>query len=138
MGWETIITQVGRGDSVTVSWRVPGGRSTPAMAVSLSKGVATTFGLVKGSRQAVVVQRDRMAGKLRLCIATGEPRHERRSMAWKDGGCAVVVPLDDVRLTEKKPAQDVPWCFTDGGRHLEIKLPPWACPPVKVGAAGAA
>jgi hypothetical protein len=137
MTWETIPTQLGRGAAVTVSWRVVGGRGTPALAVSLSKAAAARLGLVKRAKgepvQSVVVQRDRMAGKLRLFVADQSvPRLEKRSVAWKDAGCTVTVPLDDVHLKERKPAQDVPWEFADGDRFLVVKLPPWACPLVKV------
>lgn len=135
MGWERITTQLGRGDTVTVSWRTPGGRSTPALTVSLSKSVCRRLGLFKNEKgqpvQRVIVERDRMSGKVRLGVAAqGTPRHDCRHVAWKDGGCSVGVPLDDVKLTEKKPAQDVAWEITDG--WLVIKLPHWACPMIKV------
>ncbi len=137
MTWETIQTQLGRGATVTVSWRIVGGRGTPAMAVSLSKAAAARLGLTKPAngapRQSVVVQRDRMAGKLRIFVADASvPRSEKRSVAWKDAGCTLSVPLDDVQMTQKKPAQDVPWSFEDGDRYLVLKLPAWACPPVQV------
>lgn len=135
MGWERITTQLGRGDTVTVSWRTPGGRSTPALTVSLSKSVCAKLGLSKNEKgqpvQRVVVERDRMAGRVRLAVAPqGTPRHDCRHVAWKDGGCSVGVPLDDVKLTEKKPAQDVAWEIKDG--WLVIKLPHWACPMIHV------
>lgn len=133
--WERVKTQLGRGDSVTVSWRIPGGRATPALAVSLSKSVCQALGLRKNEKgqpvQRVIVERDRMAGKLRIGVApAGTPRHECRHVAWKDGGCSVGVPLDDVKLSEKKKAQDVPWEVASG--WLVVKLPHWACPLVQV------
>lgn len=135
MGWERVMTQLGRGDSVTVSWRIPGGRATPALAVSLSKSVCQALGLRKNEKgqpvQRVLVERDRMAGKLRIGVApAGTQRHECRHVAWKDGGCSVGVPFDDVKLTEKKKAQDVPWEVTGG--WLVVKLPHWACPMIQV------
>lgn len=135
MGWERVITQIGRGETVTVSWRVPGGRTTPALAVSLSKSVCEKLNLRKNQKgepvQRVFVDRDKLAGKIRIGIAPpGTSRHECRHVAWKDGGCTVSVPLDDVKLTEKKPAQDVSWEISEG--WLVVKLPHWACPIIKV------
>jgi hypothetical protein len=135
MTWERIYTQLGRGDSVTVSWRIPGGRATPALAVSLSKSVCQRLGLTKNEKgsptQRVIVERDRMAGKLRMRIAPpGSSRHECRHVAWKDGGCSIAVPLDDVKLSAKKPAQDVSW-EVDAG-WLVVRLPHWACPLIQV------
>jgi hypothetical protein len=133
--WEPVKTRLGRGDQVAVSWRITGGRATPALAVSLSKSVCERMGLEKNEKgapvQRVVVERDRVRGRVRLRLApAGLPRSECRHMAWKDKGCTVGVPLDDVKLTTTKPAQDVPWSIEDG--WLVVKLPPWACPPIRV------
>lgn len=135
MTWERINTQLGRGDTVTVSWRIPGGRATPALAVSLSKSVCQRVGLHKNEKgtpaQRVIVERDRMAGKIRIKIApSGAPRHECRHVAWKDAGCSIGIPLDDVKLPGKKPAQDALWEVNDG--WLVVKLPHWACPLIQV------
>lgn len=136
MTWERITTQLGRGDTVTVSWRTPGGRTTPALSVSLSKTVCEKVGLKadrKGiPKQRVYVERDRIGGKIRLTLAPpSAPRHECRHVAWKDKGCSIAVPMDDVKISERKPAQDVAWNITGDG-WLVIKLPHWACPIVQI------
>lgn len=141
MTWERINTQLGRADTVTVSWRIPGGRATPAMALSLSKSVCARLGLqknIKGEPVArVYVERDKLAGKIRVQQAPDSAaRHECRHVAWKDGGCTITVPLDDVKLPEKKPAQDVPWSIEGG--WLVAKLPHWACPLIQVSGGRAA
>lgn len=141
MSWERIQTYVGRGEHVAVSWRISGGRSTPALAVSISRDVCERLGLRKNEKgepvQRVVVERDRMAGKLRLQLAPpGTPRTESRHLAWKDRGCTVGVPLEDVKLKEKKPAQDCAWLIEDG--WLLVKLPHWACPLIQVSGGKAA
>ena len=136
MTWERLTTQLGRGDTVTVSWRTPGGRSTPALALSLSKTVCAKLGLAAGQKggppQRVYVERDRMAGKLRVKQAPeSAARHECRHVAWKDKGCSITIPMDDVKLAEKKPAQDVAWEITKDG-WLVVKLPHWACPLIHI------
>lgn len=141
MSRERVLSRPGRGDQVTVSWRRIGGRSTPALAVSLSRSVCDRLGLRKNERgepvQRVVVERDRRAGKVWLQLAPeGTGRQASRHLAWKDKGCTVAVPLDDVKLKEMKPAQDVPWTIEDG--WLEVKLPPWACPLIQVSGGKAA
>ena len=141
MTWERIQTHVGRGEHVAVSWRISGGRSTLALAVSISRSVCDRLGLRKNEPgqpvQRVIVERDRMGGKVRLRLAPeGAKRTESRHLAWKDRGCTVGIPLDDVKLKEKKPAQDVPWAIEDG--WLTVKLPPWACPLVQVSGGKAA
>lgn len=131
MTWERIQTQLGRGDTVTVSWRIPGGRATPVLSVSMSKSVTKSLGLVKGEKSRVIVERDRMAGKIRIGVAPNiTPRHDCRHATWKMEGCAISIPLEDVLLKERKPAQDVAWSI-DGG-WLIIKLPQWACPIIQV------
>jgi len=137
--WERINTQLGRTESVTVAWRIPGGRATPAMALSLSKAACARLGLekIKGQPSRVYVERDRMAGKVRVTKAPDSAmRHEARAVAWKDGCCTITVPLDDVHLSEKKPAQDVPWSIEGG--WMVVKLPHWACPVVRVNVPGRA
>jgi hypothetical protein len=139
--WERISTELGRGAAVTVSWRIPGGRCTPAMALSLSKAVCAQLGLQRrGTGEPptrVYVERDRLAGKVRVQLAPKTAaRHECRAAAWKDGSCTITVPLDDVKLAEKKPAQDVPWSIEGG--WLVAKLPHWACPLVQVSGGRAA
>jgi hypothetical protein len=138
MTWETIRREGGgRSCGVTVSWRSAGGRSTACLSVSLGKTTVARFGLVKGTKpaQRVVVQRDRFVGKLRVILATTEPREETRSVAWKGEGCSLSVPLADVTLAENKKAQDVRWEFgkTEYGTPcIFLKLPHWACPPIRV------
>lgn len=137
MTWERIQTQLGRGDTVTVSWRIPGGRVAPVLSVSVSRSVTKSLGLVKGENSRVIVERDRMAGKVRIGVAPkSTPRHDCRHVIWKEGGCAIAVPLEDVNLKERKPAQDVAWSV-DGG-WLVIKLPQWACPMIQVTGGNAA
>lgn len=143
MAWETVVREPGgRSFGVTVSWRTPGGRATPALALSLGKETCRSLGLVKQAKgQAaarVVVQRDRMAGKLRVVLATTEPPEHQRAVAWKSDGCTITVPLDDVKLTENKPAQDVRWEFEGDRTALIVKLPPWACPLIQVSGGKAA
>lgn len=137
MAWEIIPREPGgRSFGVTVSWRTLGGRKNPAMAVSLGRETCRALGLVKQSKgehaQRVCVQRDRMAGKLRVFLATDEPVEHQRAVAWKDKGCTITVPLDDVKLAEDKPAQDVRWSIEDGGAALVVKLPHWACPLIQI------
>lgn len=141
MSRERILTRPGRGDQVTVSWRKIGGRQTPTLAVSISRSVCERMGLQKNQPgtpvQRVVVERDRMAGKVWVQLAPeGAPRIESRHLAWKDKGCTVSVPLDDLRLDKPKPAQDVVWAIEDG--WLMVKLPPWACPLIQISGGKAA
>ena len=141
MSRERVLSQPGRGDQVTVSWRKIGGRQTPALAISLSRSVCERLGLRKNDLgemvQRVVVERDRMAGKVWLQAAPpGTGRLESRHIAWKDKGCTVAVPLDEVRLDKSKPAQDVVWLIADG--WLEVKLPHWACPLIQISGGKAA
>ena len=137
MTWERVRTEAIRGSGVTVSWRTQGGRKNPALAVSIGKVVCEKLGLEKGTtrlKSRVVVERNRVAGKLRLRLAPEELRADAvRHVAWKDKGCTIAVPMDDVKLSEKKPAQDVVWTLEDG--WLVVKLPHWACPIVKISGA---
>lgn len=137
MAWETITTQLsGRGGNVSVAWRVPGGRTSACLAVSMGSTVAAKFGLAKRAR--VMVQRDRMAGKLRITLApAGTGRHETRCPAWKGNAACITVPLEDVKLTGTKPAQDVPWEF-DADGAIVLRLPHWACPLIQVSGGRAA
>lgn len=135
MEWERMTTKLGKGDSVTVAWRIPGGRANPALAISLSKGVTAQLGLQKTDKgknvPRVIVERNRLRGMVRVRLApAGTTRDESRAVAWKDGGCAIAVPLDEVTLKDKKPAQDCTWSIEGG--WLTIKLPHWACPLIQV------
>jgi hypothetical protein len=90
-----------------------------------------------GPPNGIVVERDRMAGKVWLQAAPpGTGRLESRHIAWKDKGCTVAVPLDEVRLDKSKPAQDVVGLIEDG--WLEVKLPHWACPLIQISGGKAA
>jgi hypothetical protein len=134
MTWERIETQAIRGGGVTVSWRVPNGRKNPALAISIGRLVAEKARLEKGDRSRVIVERNKMAGKIRLRLAPKDAlAHECRHVAWKDKGCTVAVPLEDVKLRERKPAQDALWSVE--GEWLVIKLPHWACPLIQVSGA---
>lgn len=129
MTWETIPL---RGASVTVSWRVPGGRGcNRQLCITISSGVCEAIGLRRGGR--VVVQRDRFAGKLRLLLADDKADGGRRP-AWKrtkNADVAVVfVPLKDVTLDKNQPAQLVA-CEPKPG-ELVVRLPHWACPIAQV------
>jgi hypothetical protein len=135
MSWERVVTPPRFADQVTVSWRIPGGRATPTLAVSLGRSICERLGLEKNDKGApvprVIVERDRMSGKLRVQrAAPGMSKQESRHVAWKDKACTITVPLTDVKLEGKKPAQDVPWSFEDG--WLVVKLPHWACPLIQV------
>jgi hypothetical protein len=131
MTWERIETQAVRNGGVTVAWRVPNGRKNPALAISVSKTVAANMSLAKGDKSRVIVERNRMAGKVRIRIAPDDAlAHECRHAAWRDNGCSIAIPFDDVKLKERKPAQDTPWTMEDG--WLVVKLPHWACPMIQV------
>lgn len=136
MEWERVSTKLGKGDSVTVAWRIPGGRAHPALAISLSKGVTAQLGMQKTDKgknvPRVIIERNRLRGLVRVRLApAGATRGESRAVAWKDGGCAITVPLEELKLTELKPAQDCVWSIEDG--WLIVKLPHWACPLIEVG-----
>ena len=91
------------------------------------------MGAARGKR--VVVQRDRMAGRLRIALAS-ETDDGARLMAWKrskNSECATLfVPLKDVAeiIQAPKPAQTCR--YEVGNGELIIKLPTWACPPVQM------
>lgn len=112
-----------RGDGITVSWRPTSNRANCMLVVTLGRTMCDRIGLQKGLR--VIVERDRLAGKLYLRTDAVEGWRP----AWKEGCCCVNVPLDDVR-TDRKPAQAVPCEVVDG--EVVLRLPPWACPPVKI------
>lgn len=132
MTWERIETSANRNNGVTVAWRVPDGRKSRALAVSLTKKIAAEIALGTTDNSKVLVERNRMAGKLRIRMAPEDAlAHEcRHATARKTGGFGISVPLDEVKLKENKPAQDVPWSIEDG--WLVIKLPHWACPMIQV------
>jgi hypothetical protein len=131
MTWERVETSANRNNGVTVAWRVPNGRKNPALAVSMTKKVAAEIALGATDNSKVIVERNRMAGKLRIRMAPEDAlAHECRHATWRAGGCSVAVPFDDVKLKENKPAQDAPWSIEDG--WLVIKLPIWACPLIQV------
>jgi hypothetical protein len=131
MTWERIETSANRSNGVTVAWRVPNGRKNPALAISMTKKVAAEIALGSTDNSKVVVERNRMAGKLRIRMAPEDAlAHECRHATWRTGGCSIAVPFDDVNLKESKPAQEVRWSVEDG--WLVIKLPHWACPMIQV------
>jgi hypothetical protein len=131
MTWERVETSASRSNGVTVTWRVPNGRKNRALAISLTKKVAAEIALGAADNSKVIVERNRLAGKLRIRMAPEDAlAHECRHAAWRSGGCSIAVPFDDVNLRENKPAQDVPWSIEDG--WLVIKLPHWACPMIQV------
>lgn len=128
---EQIIPRAGAraGDGVTVSWRKSSARTSEVLVVTLGAASVTKMGLTRGRR--VIVERDREAGRLYL-RADAETGWRP---AWKEGCCCLSIPLDDVRA-DRKPAQVVhtEWHYGE----LCIRLPPWACPPVKINARRAA
>jgi hypothetical protein len=131
MTWERIETSANRNNGVTVAWRVPNGRKNPALAISMTKKVAAEIALGPKGNRKVLVERNRMAGKLRIRMAPEDAlAHECRHATWRTGGCSIAAPFDDVNLKESKPAQDVRWSVEDG--WLVIKLPHWACPMIQV------
>jgi hypothetical protein len=131
MTWETIPL---RGSGVSVAWRRPGGQGAGLqLALTLSSGVCAAMGAAPGCR--IVVQRDRMAGKLRIAVA--QPHEDgARKLTWKATKflhCATLfIPLRDVQehVREQKPAQTCRYEVAPG--EVIIKLPAWACPPVLV------
>jgi hypothetical protein len=131
MTWERIETSANRNNGVTVAWRVPNGRKNPALAISMTKKVAAEIALGPKGNRKVLVERNRMAGKLRIRMAPEDAlAHECRHATWRTGGCSIAAPFDAVNLKESKPAQDVRWSVEDG--WLVIKLPHWACPMIQV------
>jgi hypothetical protein len=136
-GWEAIAPRSGErhgNGGVTVAWRSTSGRSYLVLVVTIGTIACEPLGLKTGDR--IRVERDRMAGKLRLTPGneTGWKPSWRKSPT---GCCAVMnVPLDDVTLTERKPAQAVKWDIENGA--IVLKLPHWACPIVRVNVPGKA
>lgn len=104
MTWETIPL---RGGSVSASWRFPGGKGAGRqLCLTISSGLCEAIGLRPGRR--VVVQRDRIAGKIRLTVVD-ERVPGARSPRWKPSAvanvCMLWVPLLDVEVAENKPAK---------------------------------
>ena len=140
-GWEPIKTLGTRDHQVSVAWRRNGTRVGRLLAISVGESICNQMGFQKhekGQRgQRVVIERNRMAGKLRLRLAPkGTRPEEQRHLAWRTKGCTILVPLDDVKVQENKLAQDVVWSIEDG--WLIVKWPPWACPMVQVSGGKAA
>lgn len=117
------------GDGVTVSWRKASARLAPVLSITLGKAAIDRLGLKPGLR--VIAERDRMAGKLFLKV---DPDTGWKP-AWKQGCCALFIPLDDV-TSDRRSAQTVATSWD--GAELCIKLPAWACPPIKIGVGRAA
>ena len=135
MSWERVVTPPRSADHVAVSWRIPGGRATPMLALSLGRSICEQLGLEKNGKGApvprVLVERDRMSGKLRVKSApAGVGKMESRHVAWKERACTIGVPMADVKLEGNKPAQSVSWSLEDG--WLVVKLPHWACPLIQI------
>lgn len=133
MAWETIEPGVGArvgNGGIAVGWRCTSKRSQPVLSITLSADLCGQIGLAKGAR--VRVQRDRLAGKMRLSPDPAEGwKPQWRSWASNRTACACIyVPLEDVTLKDRKAAQTVPWEMD--GSSVVMKLPAWACPPVKV------
>lgn len=128
--WETIRTVTnGRSPGVRVAWRQAGDRQAMCLIVSLGGEVTRALGMTEvghdGKRGRVVVQRNRMRGRLRIRAAVKDDlKGDTRAVSWKNECATINVPLDDVALTEKKPAQDTAHTFE--GKCVEIKLPHWA------------
>jgi hypothetical protein len=130
MTWETVPF---RGRSITVSWRKPGGIGAKfQLSITIGSGACDAMGLRQGQR--VVVQRDRVGGKMRLLVAPDDGTPGARRPTWKRSKNAVVavvfVPMPDVRLDNKKPAQHVAHDVAPG--ELTLRLPHWACPLVRI------
>jgi hypothetical protein len=135
--WENIAPRAGErigNGGVTVAWRRVSNRGTLVLAVTLGSAACEALGFKKGQR--ATVQRDRIGGKLRVTPSADEGW----KAAWKESAgatCAVLhIPLDDLTLTERKPAQAVKWEVE--GNSIVLKLPPWACPIVRVNVSGRA
>lgn len=118
-----------RTGGVTVSWRKVSARAGRVLVVMMGKDLLATIGLAQGMR--CVVERDRMLGRLYL-RPCAEDTAEAWKPTWKDGCAAINAPLDDVKVAENKPAQMVMHEWDASAGELCVRLPPWACPPVKV------
>ncbi len=131
MTWERIETGGNIPETVTVSWRVFGGRKSSALVVSISAAVATQLGLSKDGNSRSVIERNRTAGRIRLRPATkDDPRTQSRYSVWRNRVCNIPVPMPELEGLQKKLAQEVAWDINDG--WLNIKLPHWACPMIQV------
>ena len=137
MTWEAIAPRSGErhgNGGVTVAWRSTSGRNYMVLVLTLGTIACEPLGLKPGDR--IRVDRDRMGGKLRVMPGG----NEGWKPSWRkspSGCCAVMnIPLDDVTLAERKPAQAVKWDIE--GNSIVLKLPPWACPIVRVTAPGKA
>ena len=129
MTWETVAPRSGeraRSAGLTVAWRRSSSRSNPVLVITLAGWVVRDLGLEKTHR--LTIQRDRAAGRMRLCLAAGTAdKGVSWKPSWRDGCVAVSVPLDDVVVLERKPAQATPYVLPSAG-VLELTLPPWARP----------
>lgn len=128
MTWVEITPRFGARSrqGVTVSWRKVSARATKVLVVTLGRALCVEIGLTKGKRMKAT--HNMMAGKLRLEVVDAGGWLP----TWKEGCAATNVPLDHVTLTERKPAQTVAWERGENGKSIELRLPPWACPPVQI------
>jgi len=124
MEWEPIspdrVRSVG-GAAVTIGWRVPA-KGLPRASITLGKLAVDQLGVARGQRLAV--EHAPSAGLLRILVVTTSGW----APSWKDGCCALLVPLPWVK-SQKRFAADADWRIEGGA--LVLELPAWAKrPPV--------
>lgn len=125
--WETIRGVMGgTASGVTVAWRSNGPDQNVGLVVSIRGDLLERIGATRGKRaQRVVVQRNRSTHRLRISLAApGTAWCSTRGLKWKEGRGLIQVPLPDIELAERKPAQDTLYVVSE--KHIEVKLPPWA------------
>lgn len=132
MAWEDVLPQVGRvaveGREITVAWRRTGSDTSNRLVISIAKVMMDRLGWGKGTR--IRVQRDRLAGKVRLCgIPANAPQSEKRAaftMRDNDRTGQMILRLDGLTLAETKKAEHVG--YEVEGKALVFTLPDWAAP----------
>lgn len=123
-GWEPQGTSIGgRPCDVSVSWRVMSGRKLPHLVVAFGAGMTRKMGMKKGDRVQVFVNQDNHRVFIRIAPPDC-PKTMSKGPQWRGFNAAVPVMLPGVKLTESKPAQEVPFEERDGGVYVVI--PEWA------------
>jgi hypothetical protein len=132
MAWEEIAPRAGSRTGragVTCAWReVAGGWR---LIITIGDEVRRQLDLDAGDY--VTAQRDRTTNKLRLAKAKTGWRGHRRAWPNAEKGAHCIcynLPLDDIRMTAKKPAQQAAWQIEGGA--LVVTLPPWCATFVQV------
>jgi hypothetical protein len=132
MTWEVVPTQIARGADVSVAWRRKGNADGFALMLSVSAALSARIGLVPrpDGRLRVLAERDRMAGKIRIHVPEEQRTKHSRAAVFKNGATTITIGLEDLALTTPQKAERAQHDWD--GRYLVVKLPAWACPPVKV------